>query len=124
MRTIDHDGVMMQSVAFHPNGRVLATAGGKDRALTLWDSQTGERIKTLAGKSFVFTQAAFISEGRQVLGACSDGQLRLLNVNQGGCAYRVVAHSKSINALAIRGRTIVTGGADRMAKIWMLQQSV
>jgi WD40 repeat protein len=38
-------------VAFSPSGRELI-ASGKDRSAAVWDSETGENIKTLEGPGF------------------------------------------------------------------------
>jgi WD40 repeat protein len=44
------DIFQVQSVSFSPDGRLLAS-GSWDDAVRLWDTQTGQTIKTLTGHS-------------------------------------------------------------------------
>jgi WD40 repeat protein len=43
-----HDNAVV-ATAFHPNGRILATAGGDQKEIVLWDSMTGEILTTAIG---------------------------------------------------------------------------
>jgi WD40 repeat protein len=61
----------VNSVAFSPNGRWLATSGD-DRTVKLWDTATGRLVRILAGHVKNVGDVAFSPDGRYL--ASSDGQ--------------------------------------------------
>ncbi|MBT5714145.1 hypothetical protein HOI71_24065, partial [Candidatus Poribacteria bacterium] len=38
-----------RDVAWSPDGRTLATCGGEDHVVLLWDAETGDHVRTLEG---------------------------------------------------------------------------
>jgi WD40 repeat protein len=56
-----------QAVAFSPDGRRLATAGGKDETVKLWDAQTGEEILTVGRHSRMVNSVAFSPDGHKIV---------------------------------------------------------
>jgi WD40 repeat protein len=61
---IAHTGEVLD-VAFSPNGKWIATAGGNSHTMTLWDAATGARVKQFAGDRVV-AAVAFSRDGRRV----------------------------------------------------------
>lgn len=51
---------------FHPNGNYVVT-GSMDKTVRVWDAQTGNCIRLLAGHSGSVTCVAVSPGGRQVL---------------------------------------------------------
>ncbi len=54
------------SVSFSPDGKRLA--GARDRSVVVWDADTGEELRTLAGPADPVLKVRFAAGGRQVVG--------------------------------------------------------
>jgi WD40 repeat protein len=64
------------AVAFHPDGRRLATAG-RDRAIWLWDLERGEDVARLQGHTSYVWSLAFSPDGATLASGSGDFTVRL-----------------------------------------------
>jgi RNA polymerase sigma factor (sigma-70 family) len=71
-KTARNEGTFL---AFSPDGRLLATAGG-DNKVRLWEVATGERVRDLAGHKERVTSVAFTPDGRTLVSDSFDAVLR------------------------------------------------
>lgn len=93
-------------LALGPEGRLLASAGSKDRTVRLWDSSTGGLVRTLdAGSTY---SLAFSPDGRLL--AAGDVKLNLWDAAN-GALVRTLAENASHISLAFSpdGRTLAAG---------------
>jgi WD40 repeat protein len=71
----------VESVAFSPDGRHLASAG-QDGTVRLWEASSGKEVLTLQGHTSAVSCVAFSPDGRR-LASAGDGTVRLWEVASG-----------------------------------------
>jgi WD40 repeat protein/serine/threonine protein kinase len=114
-----HGGDSIRSVAYSPNGRLIAS-GGKDNALTLWD---GSRSlgQALIGHEGWINSIAFGPDNRLLVSGSADETVRLWDVqsrqpmdepllSNGGAVWSV--------AVSPDGQKIASGNADGTINLW------
>jgi WD40 repeat protein/transcriptional regulator with XRE-family HTH domain len=69
-----HEGPVYY-VAYSPDGRRIATAGG-DRTVRIWDTETGDELLALSHPAAV-GQVLFSPDGAHVISGAADGRVRL-----------------------------------------------
>jgi WD40 repeat protein len=113
----------VNTVAFSPNGKLLAT-GGQDSGVRIWNVATGQRTYFLFGHTNPVSALAWSPDGRVVASASPDRTVILWRVHavvgEGPLAATLAGNGAPVHALAFSAdsATLVTGGDDRTVRVW------
>ncbi len=79
IRTLTGHSNKVTSVAFSPDGRILAS-GSDDHTIKLWDLQTGLQIVTLCGHESYVQSVAFSPDGKTLVSGGYDNTVKVWQV--------------------------------------------
>lgn len=129
----------IQNVAFSPDGSLLASASD-DQTIRLWHMPSNAALQVLQGHRQSVRAIAFTPNGHHLISGSSDQTLRLWNVQTGqieatfqpggesfsrSCerdSKSTTAHAGTIWSICVSrdGRYLVSGGSDRVVRLWDL----
>jgi WD40 repeat protein len=113
-----HPG-MVYGVAFSPDGRRLASAGHSG-TLTIWDSATGEAIRTWKGHTDWVQRVAFHPDGRRLASASSDRTVKVWDATTCRVERTFEGHTDWVLTVAYSpdGTRLASAGRDCTVKVW------
>jgi WD40 repeat protein len=108
-----------QGVAYSPDGLNLVTASS-DGTIKLWDTRSGQELRTLRGHQSDVTDVAFSPDGRIVASASADGTARLWDAATGEVIKVLEGHTSIVLAVAFSpdGARLATASQDGTARVW------
>jgi WD40 repeat protein/tetratricopeptide (TPR) repeat protein len=127
MRTLRVDGALAESLAFSPDGQVLAV-GGEAGKVRLWRVEDGTLLRIIEhGERRAVRSLTFSSDG-QILASSTGGKFARLWRVEDGTLLREVLHGNQmkysvINSVAFSpdGQVLATGGEDSEVRLWRVE---
>ena len=122
LRAIKTDAGALHDVAFSPDGRMLAVAGGfpSDSGMVeLFAWPDGERLQTLSGPFDLVMEVAWRDDA-SLAAASLDHDAMLWHAASGETLRTLAGHSRGVTAAAFlpRGDVLVTAGVDQSVRVW------
>jgi eukaryotic-like serine/threonine-protein kinase len=110
-------------VAFSPDGWHLVT-GGEKHLVNIWESKTGELIKTLSGHTGEVYAVAFSPDGRWLATAGEDTTVRIWDARSLQFRHTLRGHVSPVGTLSFDpdSQRLASGSRDHTLKIWDLSQ--
>ncbi|MGW1072308.1 nSTAND1 domain-containing NTPase [Streptomyces sp. NPDC002537] len=119
--TLTREGPMCltYSLAFSPDGRTLAATSCD---ITLWSTETHQRITRLTGHTETTTRLAYAPDGRTLATAGYDRTIRLWNTQNHQPVATLTGTGDYVSGLAYApaGHLLATANTDRAIRLWEL----
>ena len=114
---------VVRSVAFSPDGELLAAAGGlpaRNGEVKIWDVASSELQLTIEGHADTIYAAVFSPDGSILATSSYDRLIKLWDVDSGKELRTLKDHIDAVYALEFTpdGKWLLSGAADRSLKIW------
>jgi WD40 repeat protein/serine/threonine protein kinase len=109
------------ALAFSPDGKTLASAGGfVESDIRLWDVATGKQIGQLEGHGSWVSSLLFWPDGKRLTSSSTDQTIRIWDVADRKCLDVLRGHREEVWRLALLpdGKTLVSGAKDGTVCFW------
>src|SRR5215510_825851 len=119
LRINERHGCSVQSVAFSPDGKTLASTHN-DSTIQLWDLKTGRLIRSFVGHTGHVPAIVFSPDGKTIAAGSHDQTVKLWDVSSGRLIRSFEGHKSFVHSVAFSpdGKTIASGSYDHTLKLW------
>ncbi|KAJ3011772.1 UNVERIFIED_CONTAM: hypothetical protein HDU68_001533, partial [Siphonaria sp. JEL0065] len=106
-------------VVYSADGKTVVS-GSWDETVKVWDTRTGECIRTLTGHTDAVTSVAISADSKTVVSGAWDTTVQVWDTRTGECIRTLTGHTFYVNSVAIYvdGKTVVSGSHDTTVKLW------
>jgi WD40 repeat protein/serine/threonine protein kinase len=114
-------GLAVVSLAFSPDGRVLAVSTGWENSdITLWDVVAKAKLPNLTGHRGFVSSLAFSPDGKTLASASGDQTIKLWNTTTWKEETTLIGHEDEVWSVGFSsdGTTLVSSGKDGSVYLW------
>ncbi|KAK0245347.1 WD40 repeat-like protein [Armillaria nabsnona] len=104
-------------VAFSPDGRWAASAAW-DNSVRVWEGRTGKYVATLRGHIGAVYRVTWSADSRLLVSASKDSTLKIWDLKTYKIKTDLPGHTDEVYCVDFVADKIVSGGRDRLVKIW------
>jgi WD40 repeat protein len=107
-----------RTLAFSPDGKLLASAGEED--ILLWDVATGEEVDRLVGHKRGVNSLVFWPDAKKLASASSDRTIRIWDLSTRTCVDTLRGHRKQAGPVGLMPdhQTLISGCRDGAVCLW------
>jgi WD40 repeat protein len=107
------------AVAFSPDSKKLAAAGA-DRAIRIWDVETGKELALIEDHADWIIDLAFSPDGKRLASASRDKTAKVFDVEKKESLVTFPGHAQTVYTVAFSpdGKSIYSGGEDNQIRVW------
>ncbi|XP_051149790.1 autophagy-related protein 16 [Andrographis paniculata] len=112
------------SILFEYNSGKLVS-GGQDKAIKMWDTNTGSLTRTLNGCLGSVLDICITHDNKTVIAASSGNTLYVWDVSSGRVRHTLTGHTDKVCAVdvsKVSNRHVISAAYDRTIKVWDLQR--
>lgn len=115
------DALAASDIDISSDGRLLAV-GHWNSNLTLWNLETGDKLRELKGHSQFITSVHFSPDNARIATGCRDGMVNIFDVASGEKKLSWLAHTDTRRvAFSPNGELLISAGYDAFPKVWNAQ---
>eukprot|EP00747_Dinoflagellata_sp_TGD_P037086 gnl/TRDRNA2_/TRDRNA2_138867_c0_seq3.p1 gnl/TRDRNA2_/TRDRNA2_138867_c0~~gnl/TRDRNA2_/TRDRNA2_138867_c0_seq3.p1 ORF type:complete len:316 (+),score=41.11 gnl/TRDRNA2_/TRDRNA2_138867_c0_seq3:156-1103(+) len=110
------DGCTVDIICRH---RAVAITSSQDNTVKLWDTETGDCLRTLQSNEVV-SSACFSPDGRNIVTASWDRCVKLWDAEDGKCLRTLAGHSDKVQSavFSLDGCFVASASKDCTARLW------
>jgi WD40 repeat protein/transcriptional regulator with XRE-family HTH domain len=107
------------SVAFSPDGKVLAT-GDTNGEVRLYQVSDGRQLLSLKGHTAWIWSVTFSPDGHLIASGSDDQRVKIWDTNTGACFKTLEGHMSAVRSVAFSsdGQILASASEDRTVRLW------
>jgi len=112
------------SVEYHPRQSHFVT-GSYDKTLNLFDTNTGQVVKTFTGHSSAVSRALFNPHGNLIVSGSKDCTIRFWDIVSGACVNTLSSHLGEVTSVELnrQGQYLLSSSKDNSNRLWDVRMS-
>jgi WD40 repeat protein len=107
-------------VAFHPEGKILATCGGSPQNIQLWNISDQSLVGELSGHTGIVFRLVWTANGTRLASGSYDDTIRIWDTATKKELHQLRGHRGPVGDLQFRadGKELLSGGNDGTLRFW------